>query len=394
MTGAVPWPTAEAARGLPRIYLCGPIGDTGEAARGGYQACNRRTLEALARLGVEAVPLPYPHPRAGGWRKHVEYLCGFLRLYARVLRCEPGSVLHLTALAVHFVYNEWPLIALARLRGCRVVYDLRAGTKEAQYASRSPWYRFVFRRSLEAAHAVMVEGEAVIPFVQRLGLPAPVWLPNHLDTDALAWRDPEPEPPAAPTLVHVGRLVPDKGVEVVLQAARELRARGLPVTVKIAGDGEPHYLARLRAETAHEAVHWLGPLPAAEVIGLLREAHCFVFPTRHYGEGQSNALTEAMACGCVPLASRHGFNEAAIGEPTLVLDRDAGAADYADAVQRLWPARWAELSARMQRRARERFSTAAAMRTLLGVYRRAAAPAGAASAAAAQQGSDHPAPGQ
>ena len=63
-------------------------------------------------------------------------------------------------------------------------------------------------------------------------------------------------------------------------------------------------------------------------------------------------------------------------------------------MQRLWPARWAERSARMQRRARERFSTAAAMRTLLGVYRRAAAPAGAASAAAAQQGSDHPAPGQ
>ena len=62
------------------------------------------------------------------------------------------------------------------------------------------------------------------------------------------------------------------------------------------------------------------------------------------------------------------------------------------ALQRLWPARWAELSAGIQRRARERFSTAAAMRTLLGVYRRVAAPA--ASAAAAHQGSDHPAPGQ
>ena len=362
-----------AVRDLPRIYLCGPIAEAGEAARGGYQACNRRNIAALRGLGLDVVALPYPHPSSTGWRKHVEYVAGFLRLYARVLRCERGSILHLTALTLHFVYNEWPLIGLARLCGCRLVYDLRAGTKQSQYERRGPGYRYVFRSSLRAAQEVLVEGEAVIPFIESLGRAAPVHLPNHLDTDVLAWRAAESPLPVAPTIAYVGRIVAEKGVEVLLQAARLLRARGLPVGVRIAGDGDPRYLARLQRETASEDVQWLGPLRETEVIGLLRRAHFFVFPTRYYGEGQSNSLTEAMACGCVPIASRHGFNEAVVGEPALTVPNDAAPEAYADAIAAIWPVRWPAMSAQMQRRAREHFSTTAAMRILLAAYRRAGA---------------------
>ena len=110
---------------------------------------------------------------------------------------------------------------------------------------------------------------------------------------------------------------------MLLQAARLLRARGLPVGVRIAGDGDPRYLERLQRESAAEDVQWLGPLRETEVIDLLRRAHFFVFPTRYYGEGQSNSLTEAIACGCVPIASRHGFNEAVVGEAALTVPSDA-----------------------------------------------------------------------
>jgi hypothetical protein len=44
---------------LPRVYLCGPIAAAGEAARGGYQACNRRSLEAL-RAAYCCSPAPAP----------------------------------------------------------------------------------------------------------------------------------------------------------------------------------------------------------------------------------------------------------------------------------------------------------------------------------------------
>jgi glycosyltransferase involved in cell wall biosynthesis len=371
---AAPGRAMEDAAPLPRVYLCGPIAEAGAAARGGYQACNRRSIEALRHAGVDVVALPYPHPHARGWRKHVEYALGFLRLYGRMLGCERGSILHLTALAVHFVYNEWPLLQLARLRGLRIVYDLRAGAGQAQYEARSACYRWAFRSCLQAAHELMVEGEALRPFVERLARRTPVHLPNHIDTDALPWRDTTAALPAAPTIAYVGRIVAEKGIETVLETAGLLRRGGLEVRLLVAGDGDPGYLHRLREASSELDVRWLGPLSSVAVLALWREAHFFVFPTRHVGEGQSNALTEAMACGCVPLASRHGFNAAVIGDAALTLPVDAAARAYVDALQGLWPERWALLSERMQRRARENFSTAAVVATLLAVYRRAVGP--------------------
>jgi glycosyltransferase involved in cell wall biosynthesis len=356
---------------LPRIHLCGPIAAPGEAARGGYQACNRRTIEALGRAGHDVVALPYPHPRSRGLRKQLEYGLGFLRLYARVLRCERGSIFHLTALAAHFVWNEWPLLQLARWRGCRVVHDLRAGAGEHNYARRGAAYRLAFRACLRAAHQLLVEGESLVPFVERVAGRRPIWLPNHLDTEALPWRE-AVALPAAPTLAYVGRIVPEKGVELLLEAAEALRTSGLAVRVRIAGDGDAAYLQRLRSAARALDVDWLGPLSSRAVLALLREAHFFIFATRHLGEGQSNALTEAMACGCVPLASDHGFNQAVIGDASLILPATASASDYAAAIRTCWPLHWARASRRMQERARACFSTAIVLRLLLQAYARAA----------------------
>jgi glycosyltransferase involved in cell wall biosynthesis len=357
---------------LPRIHLCGPIAQRGEPARGGYQACNRRTIEGLARAGCEVVALPYPHPHVRGWRKLGAYAAGFLRLYLRLLALPRGSIFHLTALACHFVWNEWPLLRIARLRGCRIVYDLRAGAGQSQYARRGAAYRLAFRACLRAADELLVEGEALVPFIERVAPGRHVTvLPNHLDTDALPRREAAPLPDA-PLLAYVGRIVPEKGVEVLLEAAARLRERGLGVDVCIAGDGAAPYVQRL-ATTTGRGARWLGPLSSAAVLALLRRAHFFVFATRHDGEGQSNALTEAMACGCVPIATRHGFNEAVLGEPELLAPCDATPEDIAARVERLWPARFAELSQRVQSRARERFSTRAVVARLLEVYERAAA---------------------
>ena len=357
---------------LPRVYLCGPIAGPGETPRGGYQVCNRRSIEALRSAGIDVRPLYYPHPHAGGWRKVLGYVAGFVRLHVQVLGCERGSILHITTLGGRFIYSEWPLMQLARLRGMKLVYDRRAGASHLHYAARGPWYRWLFRSSLEMSDELMVEGEAMMPFIERLSRRRAHYLPNHIDTDALPARDSAAEAlPDAPTLVFVGRVVPEKGIDVLLEAARTLQEGGMGVQVCVAGDGDADYLKLLRLASAGLNVQWLGPLQSEAVLALMRSAHFLVFPTRHVGEGHSNALTEAMACGCVPVASRHGFNEAVIAEAGLTLREEARACDYAAAVASVWPARWPELSERTQRRARERYSTRAALGTLLDVYRRA-----------------------
>ncbi len=370
---------------LPRIYLCGPIAGVGEPARGGFQACNRRTIDALRLRGVDVVELPFPHPKVGGWRKWVQYATGFLALYARVLRCERGSIFHLTALGSHFTWFVWPLAQCARLAGCTLVFDIRAGVAQRNYDAGGALFRAVYAHSLRSADEVMVEGETYLPFVTAIVGRTPYYLANHIDVEALparqapgsvAARLPEaPAPRRVLTIVHVGRLVPEKGIGIVVDACLALQAAGEAVRLRVAGAGEPAYLEQLRAQARDLDVQWLGPQPSAKVLELFAEADVFLFPTSHHGEGQSNALTEALACGCVPIASAHGFNAEVIGTAGVTLPPGSPAQAYADAVRHLWhtPGAWDEASRAARQRAGERFATGPVVERLVDQYRRLAA---------------------
>jgi glycosyltransferase involved in cell wall biosynthesis len=141
--------------------------------------------------------------------------------------------------------------------------------------------------------------------------------------------------------------------------------------VRIAGDGNAAYLSSLRERYADLQVHWMGPLKSDDVLCLFSSAHFFVFPTRHFGEGQSNSLTEALACGCVPVASRHGFNASVVSDAGAVLELDALPAQYAEEVTNIWrtPGRWRGLSDVSRQRAASLFSTQAVIRRLIEHYR-------------------------
>jgi glycosyltransferase involved in cell wall biosynthesis len=363
---------ARAAEDLPPLYLCGPLGDAGEVARGGFQSCNRRTIDALRENGFDVRPLPFPHPRTRGLRKWIEYSLGFLHLFGQVLRCQRHAIVHITALSGSFMYLEWVIVQLARLRGCRVIVDLRAGAVRSQYHGRGPHYRAVFRATLRLADQVMVEGEALVAFVESASGRTPTYLPNHIDVRGIEARSATELLPIAPTVAYIGRLTPEKGLDTVLDACQRLRESGVATRIWIAGDGDASYVQGLRERHGALDAEWLGPLPSAQVLELFHRAHFFVFPTRHVGEGQSNALTEAMACGCVPIASRQGFNEAVIGQAGVTLHVSAGADDYAEQVSAIWrtEGRWRDLSIAAQRRVRESFATELVVRTLVSHYQR------------------------
>jgi len=101
-----------------------------------------------------------------------------------------------------------------------------------------------------------------------------------------------PEPAALPGGVRVlcvGRLIADKGVDVVIRACA---ARGFPLT--IAGDGpERSRLERLAAASRGD-VRFLGHLEPAALAPVYRAATAVVLAARR-GEGLPNVLLEAMA---------------------------------------------------------------------------------------------------
>jgi glycosyltransferase involved in cell wall biosynthesis len=183
----------------------------------------------------------------------------------------------------------------------------------------------------------------------------------------------DPGPRAAPaaasaTVLYVGRLSPEKGVELLVEAWREV-GEG-PLELVVVGDGP------LRERLARRPVARLrlvGQLPAAEVRRQMLAARALVLPSVWY-EGQPMAVLEALAAGLPVLGSGIG------GVPELLapLGRDwlAGPGDVASWIAALRaladPGRVEVASARARALYERSFSAATAAQALEGVYERAA----------------------
>jgi glycosyltransferase involved in cell wall biosynthesis len=140
-----------------------------------------------------------------------------------------------------------------------------------------------------------------------------------------------------PVVVYAGRIERTKGVHVLLEAVRVLRARpeAAEFTVRVLGSGDPEYLQDLKAFAADQGlqnVRFEGSLPEEAVRGALRAARCSVAPSLWY-ENMPNAVLDE---GTPVVASDHGsFPELVQHEETglLVPPDDAGA--IADALSDL-----------------------------------------------------------
>jgi glycosyltransferase involved in cell wall biosynthesis len=353
----------------PVVYLCGPIAETGRAAKGGFQVCNRRTIDELRGRGIEVHALPYAQPETGRLHKAVEYAVSFIRLAIQVLRCERSSILHMTGLYGPFIQAEIILIYLARLRGCRTIYDVRAGSAELHYRMRSDMYRRCFAHALRSVDLVMVEGPRLAPFVESLTGRSPVFFPNHIDTSVILDRSDGAGSGLRPVIGYAGSLKPEKGIRTILEACKVLSDEGFDVDVRLAGLGPATFVEELRGDYPELPVTWLGALPSDRVLDLFRTSHFFMFPTTHRGEGQSNALTEAMACGCVPIVSDHGFNASVVGDCGVVLAPGSDAAVYAKALRAIWECgEWQALSQKSRDHIRDCFSSVEVIDDLLVHY--------------------------
>ncbi|HSC28244.1 MAG TPA: glycosyltransferase, partial [Vicinamibacterales bacterium] len=114
-------------------------------------------------------------------------------------------------------------------------------------------------------------------------------------------------PPASFVLVTVGALdQPYKGTGVLLDAVSQLRGRGLPVRLRIVGDGRllPDLERRCEELGASGDVEFLGRQDREGVRSALDSAHLFVLPS--LTEGLPRALVEAMARGLPAVATDVG----------------------------------------------------------------------------------------
>lgn len=150
--------------------------------------------------------------------------------------------------------------------------------------------------------------------------------------------EPDVGPTRPPVAVLVSRMIWDKGVGVLVEAARLLKARGTPLRVVLAGKPDPENPAsipedQLRAWHDEGIVEWAGFCD--DVAKLWADSHIAVLPS-WYGEGVPKSLLEAAASGRPMVAvDGPGLREVVHNGQTglLVPPRDPVA--LADALQQL-----------------------------------------------------------
>lgn len=118
----------------------------------------------------------------------------------------------------------------------------------------------------------------------------------------------------------VGRLDPMKGHMTFVRAAAVLMTQRPDVRFVCVGDGPELYQRRLVALTEElglkDRLHWV---PASENIASLYNAFDIATSASYYGEGFSNAIGEAMACGIPCVVTDVGDGKLIVGETGSVV---------------------------------------------------------------------------
>lgn len=131
------------------------------------------------------------------------------------------------------------------------------------------------------------------------------------------------------SVLYVGRLSPEKGIDVLLSAWNYLERH---ITLKIAGSGPLQEQVEAVARK-NSSVQFLGQQPQGKIYELLRRSKALIFPSLWY-EGMPRTIIEAFAAGTPVIASNLGAMSSMIDSGRTGLHFQPGNVD--DLVQQVF----------------------------------------------------------
>jgi glycosyltransferase involved in cell wall biosynthesis len=237
-------------------------------------------------------------------------LVHLVTLPLRLLKARPRVALVQSTADTGFV-RDLALILILRAFRVPVVIHWHGAPDSAQFPGPDPasWRSALFRFAVRRARGLILLAEPYRPFfAQHVEAGRLLVVPNFVDGAAI-----EASAPAGATssttalrLVFLGRVGPQKGVDVLLDAFARARESMPGLALELIGEGEsPRALEAVRRHPAVVAGHVVltGAL-GHERFARLRAADVFVLPTR--ADSFPLSILEAMAAGLPVVASSVG----------------------------------------------------------------------------------------
>jgi len=308
---------------------------------GGIQSHTLRLGQKLADRGVDVHVVTRVQPglarfeRMGGVRVHrvgvarAQGAAGSLAFVAGGVRAVLRLTRQVDVLHAHQLLSPSTVgLAASPLTGLPLIVNPHAcgDIGDVGVLSRSAVGRARLHAVVRRADAFVAVSRAIRDELVGAGAPpAKVWsIGNGVDTDRFAPAAGGERAvirralglPGGPLAVYAGRIAPEKGVDVLVEAWPEVVARAPAARLAVIGGGPEqarvHELARALGVAG--SIAFVGGVP--DVAPYLRAADAAVLPSR--SEGMPVALLEAMSCGLPVVATRVG------GSAEVLADAPAG----------------------------------------------------------------------
>jgi glycosyltransferase involved in cell wall biosynthesis len=232
------------------------------------------------------------------WRNRLEW--------KRLLHLHPDAVIHYNMpLMGAAVIRDYMLLQVAHKLGNPIVLHVHGGNYMKN--RQRPW---IIQRLIEtvfswAKHIIVLSEEEKQIVEEDFNVDNVHSLPNCIDlTEARDYkRKFEAENPLS--ILYLGRIEKNKGIDYILEVAKKLKADKVPFTLHFAGKEETQdeYIPQFKSELGESFIYH-GVVFGKVKNDLLKQCDVFLLPS--FYEGLPMSLIETMSFGMVPVVTNVG----------------------------------------------------------------------------------------
>lgn len=244
------------------------------------------------------------------WRNRLEW--------KRLLHLHPDAVIHYNMpLMGAAVIRDYLLLQVAHKLGNPIVLHVHGGNYMKN--RQRPWLiqKLIDEVFSWAKHIIVLSEEEKQIVEEDFNVDNVHSLPNCIDlTEARDYkRKFEAEHPLS--ILYLGRIEKNKGIDYILEAAKKLKVDKVPFTLHFAGKEETQdeYIPQFKSELGESFIYH-GVVFSKVKSDLLKQCDVFLLPS--FYEGLPMSLLETMSYGMVPVATPVG------SIPTVVSDNVNG----------------------------------------------------------------------
>ena len=194
------------------------------------------------------------------------------------------------------------------------------------------WYvRAILRTTLRVSDGVICASREAQDLLRHYGYCKFTPILPALGVDTRVFTPGEATPHDQFTISFMGRLVPEKGLDTLIDAVELLTRSGTPTPVRLLIIGDGPYRSDIAQYTVKlgDAVQFTSALSPQQIAQQLQHIDVLVLPSRTtpvWKEQFGRVLIEAMACGVPVVGSNSGAIPEVVGEAGLIFPEGDAAA--------------------------------------------------------------------